>query len=88
MLTVKQAPVLFGKTWFDDIPEITVVASAKPYNGYLGKKFNGGSFLGFVPFSQDKEIRETYQAKLVPVRAVDKIFPAGGDPLKVLRTLH
>ena len=84
-LTVTQAPVLFGRSWFDDIPEITVVATAKPYNGYLGKKFNGG---GFVPFSQDKEIRITYQAKLVPVRNADKIFAARFDFSKAARILH
>lgn len=84
-LTVTQAPVLFGRSWFDDIPEIRVVATAKPYNGYLGKKFNGG---GLVPFSQDKEIRITYQAKLVPVRNADKIFAAQFDFSKAARILH
>lgn len=84
-LTVTQAPVLFGRSWFSDIPEITVVASAKPYNGYLGQKFNGG---GFIPFSQDKEIKVEYQAKLVPVRNADKIFAAGFDFTKAARIHH
>ncbi|HUF18076.1 MAG TPA: pilus assembly protein TadG-related protein [Thermoanaerobaculia bacterium] len=88
MLTVTQAPVMFGRSWFNDIPEITVVASAKPYNGYLGEKFNGGGFLGLVPFSQNKEIKVTYQAKLVPVRNADKIFAARFNPNKAARILH
>ncbi len=88
MLTVTQAPVLFGKSWFNDIPPITVVATAKPYNGYLGEKFNGGGFLGLVPPSQNEEIKVTYQAKLVPVRQVDKFFAAGFNPLKAQTILH
>lgn len=87
-LTVSQAPVLFGKTWFNDIPPITVVASAKPYNGYLGEKFNGGGFLGLIPPSQNEEIKETYQAKLVPVRLSDAFFVSASDPTMLLRILH
>ena len=88
MLTVTQAPVLFGRSWFDDIPPVTVVATAKPYNGYLGEQFNGGGFLGLIPFTQKKEIKVTYQAKLVPVRNADKIFAAGFDFTKAARILH
>lgn len=87
-LTVTQAPVLFGRSWFNDIPPITVIASAKPYNGYLGEKFNGGGFLGLIPPSQNEEIKQTYQAKLVPVRQIDKIIAAGLNPLKAQTILH
>ncbi len=88
MMTVRQAPVMFGRSWFNDIPEITVVATAKPYNGYLGQKFNGGGFLGLEPFSQNKEIKETYQAKLVPVRDADKIAATRLNLAKAARILH
>jgi hypothetical protein len=45
-LTVSQSPVIFGKSFFDDIPPITVAAAAKPYGGYLGDKFEDGNILG------------------------------------------
>ena len=65
-LTVSQSPVLFGKNFFNDIPSITVGASAKPYGGYLGDTFDGGNW---IPHSQQsgKEISYTYKAKLVPM---------------------
>lgn len=40
---VSQSPVLFGKTFFSDIPKITVAAAAKPYGGYLGTEFVDGA---------------------------------------------
>lgn len=65
-LTVSQAPVLFGKTFFADVPSITVAAAAKPYGGYLGDEFDGGYWL---PHGQQsgKAISPTYKAKLVPL---------------------
>lgn len=68
-LTVSQSPVIFGRTFFNDIPPITVAAAAKPYGGYLGKKFTDS----FVGFSQESgsEIAETYKAKLVPLTTTE-----------------
>jgi len=40
---VSQSPVLFGKTFFNDIPSIVVAAAAKPYGGYLGTEFVDGA---------------------------------------------
>jgi hypothetical protein len=80
-LTVSQAPVLFGKNFFDDIPSVTVAAAAKPYGGYLGDEFDGGYFL---PHGQQsgKEISYTYKAKLVPLSNEEVIALAirSGDP--------
>ncbi len=64
-LKVSQAPVIFGKNFFYDIPEIIVVAAAKPYGGYLGDEFED-NFIGYGEQS-GKEISATYKAKLVPV---------------------
>lgn len=40
---VSSAPVIFGRTFFEDLPPITVAAAAKPYGGYLGDTFVSGS---------------------------------------------
>lgn len=45
-LKISQAPVLFGKNFFDDIPEVIVAAAAKPYGGYLGDTFSEGGISG------------------------------------------
>jgi hypothetical protein len=80
-LTVSQAPVLFGKSFFEDIPSVTVAAAAKPYGGYLGDEFDGGMYL---PHGQQsgKEISYTYKAKLVPLSNEEVIALAirSGDP--------
>lgn len=70
-LKVSQAPVLFGKSFFDDIPAITVAAAAKPYGGYLGDTFEEG----FWTFEEQegKEISATYGPKLVPLKTSEKI---------------
>jgi hypothetical protein len=80
-LTVSQSPVLFGKSFFEDIPSITVGAAAKPYGGYLGDEFDGGYWL---PHGQQsgKEISPTYKAKLVPLTNQEVLTMAllTGDP--------
>jgi hypothetical protein len=45
-LQVSSSPVIFGKTFFKDLPPITVAAAAKPYGGYLGDTYVEGSLLG------------------------------------------
>ncbi|MHB0968176.1 MAG: pilus assembly protein TadG-related protein [Thermoanaerobaculia bacterium] len=40
---VSSSPVIFGRTFFKDLPPITVAAAAKPYGGYLGDTFVSGS---------------------------------------------
>jgi hypothetical protein len=69
-LRVSQAPVLFGKNFFDDIPPITVAAAAKPYGGYLGDKFETNPI--FYDNQSGKEISYTYKAKLVPLTNEEK----------------
>jgi len=71
-LKVSQAPVLFGKNYFDDIPPITVAAAAKPYGGYLGTTFEEGTF-GHGEKS-GKEISATYAPKLVPLKTTEKLM--------------
>ncbi|HVT45095.1 MAG TPA: pilus assembly protein TadG-related protein [Thermoanaerobaculia bacterium] len=71
-IRVKNTPAVFGKTFFTDVPEILVVASAKPYGGYLGDKFKTG-FLNYWTYEGNKEISPTYKAKLVPVSTAEKI---------------
>ncbi len=71
-LQIRNTPVFFGKSFFNDIPPITVVAAAKPYDGYLGDKFEQLE-TPMIPamlrwtHQGDKEIKPEYKAKLVPV---------------------
>lgn len=69
-LTVSQSPVLFGKTFFPDLPEIVVAAAAKPYNGYLGTEFESSVF---YDEPSGKDISYTYGAKLVPLTGTEKV---------------
>jgi hypothetical protein len=69
-LTISQSPVLFGKSFFDDIPPITVAAAAKPFGGYLGDTFEDGTWKHEE--RSGKEISPTYQPKLVPMRTLEK----------------
>jgi hypothetical protein len=98
-ITVSQSPVLFGKTFFDDIPPITVAAAAKPYDGYLGDKFeplfDAGIAIGPYGQQDGKDISYTYKPKLVPLTASEKAalaVTAGGfdfgDAGKWLTILH
>ena len=87
-LTITATKPMFGRTFFSDLPPITVLAAAKPYNGYLGKKFNGMGFLGIIPPSQAKDIKETYQAKLVPLKTMEKMNITNFDFEMMMRTLH
>jgi len=64
---VDSSPVIFGRNFFDDIPPILVVASGKPYGGYLGTRLEQ-NFLGFWRQRDGREASYTYKAKLVPVR--------------------
>lgn len=81
-LTISQAPVLFGKNFFDDIPSITVAAAAKPYGGYLGDTFEEGTF---IHGEQDgKEIKPSYAPKLVPMRLSEKCTVDLGKCLSML----
>lgn len=88
-LTVSSAPVLFGKTFFSDLPDITVAAAAKPYGGYLGNEFESWMGIGVYDTPSGKDISPTYKAKLVPLTAEEKIGLAGAavvggaDPLEV-----
>lgn len=82
-LTVTQSPVLFGKSFFNDLPEIVVAAAAKPYDGYLGTKWQSSFWLYDTPSS--KGISYTYKAKLVPLTGTEKAVLAAragfsGDP--------
>jgi hypothetical protein len=73
---------LVGKSWFGDTPDMVVVASAKPYGGYLGDKFDENwdwlplpvrRIQRFGYSQQDgKEIAYTYKARLIPVRTLEK----------------
>lgn len=71
-LQIKNTPAVLGHSFFADIPPITVVATGKPYDGYLGKKFS--NYVFWTSQSSSK-IREEYKAKLVRVKAVP---PWGG----------
>ena len=45
-LKVKQTPTIFGRNFFEELPEIVVAAAAKPYGGYLGNEFEEGGTTG------------------------------------------
>lgn len=64
---VSSSPVIWGKTFFDDLPPIVVAAAAKPYGGHLGSEFEETWFL--YEEEDGKEISATYKAKLVPLTA-------------------
>jgi Putative Flp pilus-assembly TadE/G-like len=69
-LTVTKSPVLVGKGFFDDLPEIVVAAAAKPYDGYLGTQWKSSVWLYDTP--SGKSISYTYKAKLVPLTGMEK----------------
>lgn len=75
-LKVKNTPAIFGRNLLNDVPEITVVAAAKPYGGYLGKKFKAFGGIDPAPIvatvQGDKDIAYTYKAKLVPITTIEK----------------
>lgn len=96
-LKVSQAPVLFGKSFFDDIPAITVAAAAKPYGGYLGDTFEPAFEIPITvgPYGQQdgKQISATYAPKLVPLKTSEKLMLPillgdFEDPLKWATILH
>lgn len=82
MLTVSRAPVLFGQNFFDDLPDITVGAAAKPYGGYLGEEYEKSTF-GLYDTPDGQSISPTYQAKLVPLTGEEVLSMAvlSGDPI-------
>lgn len=70
---------LTGKSWFGDVPDMVVVATAKPYGGHLGDEFEEnfpyfGSRLLHFGYGQndDKKVSWTYKARLIPVRTLEK----------------
>ncbi|HVT03475.1 MAG TPA: pilus assembly protein TadG-related protein [Thermoanaerobaculia bacterium] len=75
-LKVKNTPAIFGRNVLNDVPEITVVAAAKPYGGYLGDEFKYFAGISQAPvvasIQGDKEIAYTYKAKLVPINAGER----------------
>jgi hypothetical protein len=88
-LSVSSSPVLFGRTFFSDLPDIIVAAAAKPYGGYLGSDFEPGGWFGFYDSPSGKAISPTYKAKLVPLTGREKLGLAGAavmggeDPLEM-----
>jgi Putative Flp pilus-assembly TadE/G-like len=73
-LTVTPSPPLFGKGFFNDLPEIVVAAAGKPYDGYLGTKWESSFWLYDTP--SGKSISYTYKAKLVPLTGTEKTMLA------------
>jgi len=67
-LQIKNTPAVLGHSFFSDIPPITVVASAKPYDGYLGDEFQNVVFWTYQ--KSGRSIREEYKAKLVRVKTI------------------
>jgi hypothetical protein len=82
-LTVSGCPVLFGQTFFSDLPKITVAAAAKPYGGYLGDEFESWMGVGLYDTPSGKDISPTYKAKLVPLTWREKLLVSGGNFLEV-----
>ena len=81
-LRVPGASPLYGKDFFKTTPDIVVVATAKPYGGYLGAPFEekipGNRMVHFGYWQQDgREIQYTYKAKLRPVTLNEKLTLAG-----------
>ncbi|MHB0968178.1 MAG: Tad domain-containing protein [Thermoanaerobaculia bacterium] len=70
-LEVSSSPVIWGKTFFEDLPPIVVAAAAKPYGGHLGSEFEETWFL--YEEEDGKEISPTYKAKLVPLTAREQL---------------
>jgi hypothetical protein len=66
-IEAKSTPVIFGRNFFNDIPTIIAVASAKPYDGYLGTEVKK-TWTGWYEEQSGKEASATYKAKLIPVR--------------------
>ena len=78
-LRIQGPKPLVGKSWFGDVPDMVVIASAKPYGGYLGDEFEENfpwllqRFQHFGYSQQEgKEIAYTYRARLIPVRTLEK----------------
>ena len=82
-LQVGAARPIFGADFLEEIPKITVIASAKPYAGHLGEEFEENlpwlraASLNLTSYGwneqEGSEISATYRAKLVPVRLVDRL---------------
>jgi hypothetical protein len=70
---------LVGKSWFGGVPDMVVVATAKPYGGHLGDYYDerwpslGNNWVRFG-YTQDpaRIIYPTYRARFIPVRTLEK----------------
>jgi len=77
-LELPLAQPVFASAFLKEIPKIVVIATAKPYGGHLGDEFDerwGSTNLISFGYNQQegKEISDSYRAKLVPVRLVDRL---------------
>jgi len=82
-LRVKGASPIYGKEFFKESPDIVVVATAKPYGGYLGAPFKPNYPEFWTPLARfgysqqvDRKIRYAYKAKLRPVTLGQKLSAA------------
>jgi Putative Flp pilus-assembly TadE/G-like len=85
-LRVGGAQPLVGKGYFKIVPDLVVIATAKPYAGYLGAPYDEWYSVPYpfeawnhAPYEQQdgKSIQYTYKAKLRPVTNTEKLSLAG-----------
>lgn len=85
-LRVPSAGPIVAKSFFNVIPPIEVMASAKPYRGHLGAEYesswSSSLYVGQYDQQSNKEHAFTYVAKLIPIRTLEKragwLFYGGG----------
>jgi hypothetical protein len=70
-IQVSQTPVIMGRNFFHDLPPITVMAAAKPYDGYLGHEYESSLAGYWWGAPTGKKASATYRAKLVPLTAAE-----------------
>jgi hypothetical protein len=92
-LQTPNTPTIFGRDFFEKVPPITVIASAKPYGGYLGTKYDTWPLNIWTAQKSGKEIADTYKAKLVPVKygelaALAIRTASASDPLRYVGVTH
>lgn len=102
-LELPGAKPIFGGEYFREIPNIVVMATAKPYGGHMGAEYIptkswlppdpfGIWFVGQFEQHDRAEISTTYRAKLIPVRTLEKkqlaIQRGDSDLGRYLSVLH